>query len=254
VARKAAAILVLALGACGSGRSGPVSPVVRVLAAASLADVLPPIARELEASEHVTVELQFGASSTLAAQIRSGAPCDAFVAADPRWTQLLVDERLADAATRRVIATNRLVAIVPADADSPPSTLAELAALPHVAVAGPEVPAGAHARTALDRGGVLAAAEPHFVSATDVRAALAWVARGEAEAGLVYATDARVEPRVRVAFELGPEAHDPIRYQAIAVARDPGAPSSERGRTFVDHLASPSARAALERAGFDAPD
>lgn len=108
-------LLLLAAIACDGAAPNPppIAPVtevavVRVLAAASLADVLPAIVREVEAQQHVTIAIQFGASFTLAEQIRSGADCDAFVAADPRWTQFLVDQRLADASTRLVIATTRL--------------------------------------------------------------------------------------------------------------------------------------------------
>jgi molybdate transport system substrate-binding protein len=258
---KAILALVLVFGLIGCGNEGapsshapsPELARLRVRAAASLADVLPPLARAFEESTHTIVEVELGASSTLAQQIRSGADCDAFIAADPRWAQALVDEHLGDAATRRIVATNALVAIVPADAATAPTDLAALAALPHIAVAGPEVPAGMHARTAFTRAALLAIAEPHFVNATDVRGALLWVARGEAEAGIVYATDARAEPRVRVAFPLAPETHDPVLYEAIALRDTADAPTSELGQRFVTFLGESDAQAAFASAGFGPP-
>lgn len=249
VLASSAIVLCLVAGCRGAADES----VIHVAAAASLADVLPPLAERFEQSHHVEVELRFGASSTLARQIREGAPTDALVSADPRWVDDVISARLADRDARVVIATNRLVAIVPADAQPIPRDARALAALPHIAVAGREVPAGAHARTALERSGVLALASPRIVEAPDVRFALAWVASGEAEAGIVYATDARAEPRVRVAFEFASATHDPIRYEAAAIARAEGAPVSEAGRAWVAFLASDAARTALAEAGFGAP-
>jgi len=231
-------LLMVVLGLAALGCGEPPSPAVRVAAAASLADVLPPIARAFEAREHVTVELRFGASSILARQLDEGAEADALLCADPRW----VDALGGRASSRRLFASNALVAVVPADATAPPD-LTTLAALPRLAVAGAEVPAGMHARSALAAAGLLERAAPHFVEAADVRGALAWVARGECEAGIVYATDARIEPRVRVAFALSTRAH----YEAAAID------GSELGRSFVDFLGSPTATAELERGGFERP-
>lgn len=212
---------------------------IRIAAAASMIDVLP----ALLASIDPEAELRFGASSSLARQIREGAPADVLVSADPRWVDELVGAGAARAATRRTIATNRLVVIVPRDAPERAGDLRALAALPHLAVAGAEVPAGMHARTALARAGI----DPgdRLVVAPDVRGALAWVARGEAEAGIVYATDARAEPRVRVAIELEPALHEPIRYEAIAITAE--------GEPIVEALGAPQAQRALAAAGFGPP-
>ena len=217
------------------------APVVRVAAAASLAEVIPEIATALD----VSIEPRFGASSTLARQIRDGAGSDVLVSADPRWVDDVIEAGLAVPGTRRVIATNGLVAIVPRDAGSTPHDAAALAALPHLAVAGADVPAGAHARTALERSGALAAAREHLVVAADVRAALAWVAQGEADGGIVYATDARAEPRVRVAFAFDPSSHEPIRYEAIAL--------TPAGRALVSRLGDEPVRRVLAEAGFGPP-
>lgn len=237
------------LAACGSEPAPASQPVperapLQIAAAASLTDVLPGIAARFEERHHRAAELRFGASSTLARQIHDGAPTDAFVSADPRWIADLIVGDVARADGRVTFATNRLVVIVPAESDAAIGDLGALVPLPHLALAGPEVPAGAHARRALTASGVLEAVEPHVVSAPDVRGALAWVAQGEAEAGIVYATDARVEPRVRVALEIPTSTSDPILYEAITIADDPDATA------FVAFLTSPEARAALEAAGF----
>lgn len=237
----AIALLVAACGAPTEERS-----TLSVAAAASLAEVMDELAAAFEREADVAVEIRLGASSTLARQIEEGAPDDVLVSADPRWVDALIEASLALASTRRRVATNRLVVVVPADATTIPRDAGELASLRHVAVAGPEVPAGAHARAALARLGALDAARARFVEASDVRAALAWVARGEAEAGVVYATDARVEPRVRVAFELPPEAHEPIAVEAVAIEGH----DHELAARFVAFLASPRGQQSLANAGF----
>jgi molybdate transport system substrate-binding protein len=238
------ALALALLASCSA--PGEARPTLRVAAAASLSEVMQELAGAFEREHDVDVELRFGASSTLARQIEEGAPTDVLVSADPRWVQALLDARLATASTRRRIATNRLVAIVPSDSTSVPSDVHALVALPHLALAGPDVPAGTHARTALARLGVLEAAQPRVVESSDVRAALAWVARGEAEGAVVYATDARIEPRVRVAFELPPESHDPIVVEAVAM-------EGELAARFVSHLASSAAQRTLADAGFGPP-
>jgi molybdate transport system substrate-binding protein len=256
-------VVVLALlgslvAGCGAGESGgeaDARSVVHVAAAASLADVLPPLAAELEAEQRLEIVLRFGASSMLARQILDGAPIDVFVSAEPRWIDELAAAGLVDAAERAVIATNRLVAIVPASASDVPPDVHALASLPHLALAAPEVPAGAHARTALSRAGVLDLALPRLVEAPDVRAALGWVALGEAEGGIVFATDARVEPRVRVAFVLPAESHDPIRYEACAIAPSGDRPTERvmAARAVVAMLRSAASADALRAAGFGPP-
>jgi len=230
--------LGLLLGCGGDAARAP----LRVAAAASLTDVLEPIAERFERSSGTHVELRFGGSSTLARQIEDGAPTDVFVSADSRWVTELIEHGLGR--DRQTFATNRLVVIVPANASETPRGLRGLTTLEHLAVAGPEIPAGAHARLALASEGMLDALTARIVSAPDVRGALAWVASGEAEVGMVYATDARVEPRVRVAFVIAPNADDPIVYEAIAIGADDDAAA------FVRFLRSEEAQRALADAGF----
>lgn len=230
--------LAMLLG-CGAD---PARAPLRIAAAASLTDVLEPIAASFERSTGTPVELRFGGSSTLARQIEDGAPTDVFVSADPRWVAALIAQGLGREG--ETIATNGLVVIVPASATDAPRELGALTHCEHLALAGAEVPAGAHARHALEAAGLLEVLRTRIVSAPDVRAALAWVASGEADAGIVYATDARVEPRVRVALTIE-AGDDPIVYEALALSGDADA--------FVRFLRSAEARAALADAGFGPP-
>ena len=179
--------------ACGPA-DHPQRP-LRVAAASSLTNVLPTLVRELGLEP---AELRFEASSTLARQIEAGDEVDVFLSADARWADHLIEVGLADPADRTAFASNRLVVVVPRDESSLPTRLGDLRALPHVAVAGPDVPAGRLAREALAHEAVLVDADGWLVDAPNVRGALAWVALGEAEAAIVFQTDAQIEPAVRL--------------------------------------------------------
>jgi molybdate transport system substrate-binding protein len=249
----AAVALALVVAACGRGReaSPSVAPErsLTVLAASSLTDVLPPLGARFEQVHDARVSLRFGASSTLARQIEEGAPSDVFVSADAEWIDALIALERAHGDARRPLASNRLVAVVPADSGSAPSDLAALAALPRIAVASPEVPAGMHALAAFERAGLLVDARPRFVQAADVRAALAWAARGEADAAVVYATDARIEPRVRQVLEL--ETATPIVYEAIPI--EP-AEHGALARAWIEFVRTdPACIEAFRSAGFAPP-
>ncbi len=239
------ALATTLLLACGSTPETPEVP-LRVAAAASLTDVVPALVRELSLGP---VEVHFDASSTLARQIEAGDDVDVFLSADARWAEHLVREGFADEGSAVSFATNRLVVVVARETTDAPRTLAELAALEHVAVAGAEVPAGRLARAALEHEGVRARLEPRLVDAPNVRGALAWVARGEAEAAIVFATDALIEPAVRVAFDVPAGDHPPAIDVGLAL-RGGHTDSAQR---FLDALRSPRGRAVLAAAGFGPP-
>jgi molybdate transport system substrate-binding protein len=232
--------IVLALG-CAPPAPPPAD--LSVAAASSLTDVVPRIAD----AQHVRVEGHFEASSALARQIEAGAPVDVFLSADEAWADHVIAAGFAGIDDRVAFATNHLVVVVAAGTGTRPSSLADLATLEHVAVAAAEVPAGRIARAALTHAGVLDSV--HLVDAPNVRGALAWVTRGEAEAAIVYATDARVEPAVVVAFEV-PEGAAPSAIDvAVALHGDHRAAAL----AFVHALRSPESQAVLAAAGFGPP-
>jgi molybdate transport system substrate-binding protein len=238
----------LLLAACGRE---PEAPALRVLAAASLTDVLAEVAADFTAAHGGTApELVFDASSRLATQIGAGAPADVFVSADLGWMDQLDADGRVVFETRAVLLGNRLVVIVPKDAAGAPGSVAELAGVEHLALAGEAVPAGKYARAALTEHGVLDTLAPRIVAADDVRTALSWVAKGEAAAGIVYATDAAIEPAVRVAFEIPAASHPPIVYP-IAVLTASTQP--DRARAFVAFCGGALASQRFRAAGFTVP-
>ncbi len=244
-------VFLLLVSACSPGRGADESsPELLVLAASSLADVLPEIAADWSRSGRGEIRASFDATSRLAPQAASGAQADVFVAADEHWVRWLVERGAVDAKSARVIARNELVAVVPRHGPLPsgPRGLREL---DRIAVGGENVPVGRYAREALEAEGVWEQLAGRVISGGSARSVLEWVARGEVSAGIVYRTDALAEPDVRVAFAFGEATHPPIRYWAapLASGRDSAAAAS-----FVDFLSRPEGATALSAAGFDPGD
>jgi molybdate transport system substrate-binding protein len=236
-----------ALAACKGGRDAK----LHVLAAASLTDVLPRVAEPWsKGAGGLPVELVFDATSRLAAQIEAGAPADVFVSADREWMDTLAGNGLVLADTRHDLLGNRLVVVVGKDAAHAPAGAAGLRDVERLALAGVTVPAGKYARASLESLGVLTDVSDRIVEGDNVRTALAWVAKGEADAAIVYATDAAVEPAVRVAFELPADSHPPIVYPIAALAQGKHVDAAKR---FVEHARSGTARAIFREAGFAVP-
>lgn len=252
--RLAAALLLL----CAPAWGAPVPPPdLTVFAAASLKESLDDTARLWQRRSGQRVVVSYAASSALARQIEQGAPADVFVSADGEWMDYLQSRQLIVAASRVDLVRNRLVVVVPAD--SPVATLVLSGPDPlspllgsggRLAVAGVQaVPAGRYARAALEHRGWWPGLAPRLAQGDDVRTALAYVARGEAPAGIVYATDARVEPRVRVVATFDAGDHPDIVYPAARVA----ASSTPGAAAFLRFLRGPQARAVFVRAGFTVP-
>ncbi|GDX81855.1 molybdate ABC transporter substrate-binding protein [Deltaproteobacteria bacterium] len=225
---------------------------LQVLAASSLTDVLPKLATAWTAHGNHTVNLSFDATSRLAQQIESGAPADVFVAADVDWMDDLAEARLVDEATVVNLAGNTLVAVVPRTSELTVANPAQLdqPGIQHLALAGENVPAGKYARSALANAGAWSALAPRVVNGDTVRSVLRWVATGEAEAGVVYGTDARVEPRVKVAFSFAPGTYPPIVYPAAVVT---AATHPKDAAAFLRFCQGAEARAILAEAGFTPP-
>lgn len=222
-----------------------------IAAAASLSGVLPEVGRAWTKTSGVKVEFTFDATSRLARQISEGAPLDALISADEEWMDALSKEGKIAPETRADLLTNRLVAVVPAKDGSALAGPRDLAAagVKHLALAGEAVPAGKYARAALESTGLWSAVEPKVVRAEHVRAALRWVSSGEAEAGIVYATDAAGEPKVKVAFVFPATSHPPIVYPAAAVKNSAHA---AQAAAFLTFCRGPEAIALFKAAGFGA--
>ena len=248
-----AAVALLLAVACGPSSRGdwaaPSPRPVRVLAAASLAGVFQEVAGEFEAAHPGTaVELTFGGSSSLARQLRDGADADVFASADEVVMQAAV--AAGDASSPTSFARNRLTIVVEKGNPKAVQGIADLAS-PRIAlvVCAQEVPCGRLARAAFARAG--ADVEPRSLE-PDVKAVLARVALGEADAGVVYATDAlAARGEVDEVVLAGTEVSSlQAVYQAGVVTR-----STQPGlaRAWIDFLAGPAARRALGRAGFLEP-
>lgn len=240
--------LLLALVVGTPAVAGP--PVV--LAAASLQESLSAAADAWARTGHPRPVISFAASSALARQVEAGAPADLFVSADEEWMDYLAQRRLVAPGSRADFLTNRLVLVAPAAsplrlAVAPRMALGAALGPGRLALADPDsVPAGRYAREALTRLGAWPQVAGKLARAENVRAALALVARGEAPLGVVYATDALAEPRVRVvdAFPVG--SHRPITYPLARIARS----TNPEGEAFRRFLLSPAARAIFRRYGF----
>jgi molybdate transport system substrate-binding protein len=221
-------------------------PKILVFAAASLTESLQEIAAEFQKEAGTKVVFSVGSSRDLARQIAAGAPADAYFSADVASMDQLGQKGLVRASDRREFLSNALVIVVPADAKTAISSAADLAALPRLALADPEsVPAGIYARKWLEGKGVWPQIAPKVVPTLDVRACLAAVEAGAAPAGIVYATDAAMAKRARVAYVIpdGPE----ILYSFAALS---GGKNRAAGEAFLRFAEGPVGRAVFERRGF----
>jgi len=220
---------------------------LNVLAAASLTDALKEIGAAFEAATGHTIVYNLGASNDLARQIRAGAPADVFFSADKRLMDGLEKEGLVRARDRLDVLSNVLVVVVPADSPARVASPADLLPFPRLVLADPEaVPAGVYARAWLESVGQWDELKGRVVPALNVRAALSAVESGNAEAGIVYRTDAAISKRARVAFEVPREQGPAIVYPLAPLAASRKAATS----AFVRALTSPSARAVYLKHGF----
>ncbi|HEY3360121.1 MAG TPA: molybdate ABC transporter substrate-binding protein [Polyangia bacterium] len=228
------------------------APALVVSAAISLKEPLEEVRGQFAAAHPgVTVELNLGGSGDLARQVRGGAPVDVYVAAGARHMDALERDGLVTPGTRRTVAGNVLVVVTRpgGPALAAPADLAG-AAVQRLAIGTPQtVPAGEYAEQWLRGLGLWERVRPRLVYTENARQALDYVARGEVDAAVVYATDVPRAP-VREALRAAPGAHRPIEYPA-AVVRTSARPGD--ARAFVDLLAGPAGRAALARHGFAAP-
>jgi molybdate transport system substrate-binding protein len=224
-----------------------------VFAAASLTDAMKDVSAQWAKDGHQPLRLSFGASSTLARQIEQGAPVNLFASADEKWMDYLADKKLIVADTRKDLLGNDLVLVVPADKPQHVTIgpgfdlLGLLGPNGRIATGDPaHVPVGLYAEQALKKLGMWDAVQPRLARTDDVRAALLLVERGEAPAGIVYATDAAVSKGVMVAGVFPANSHDPVSYP-FAVIKAGDTPVARALMTF---LAGPDARAIFDKRGF----
>lgn len=239
----------IVLFACGLASAGEVT----VSAAASLTNAFKEIAQSYEAqNKDSKILLNFGASGALLQQIAKGAPVDVLASADQETMDEAEKQGLVKAGERRDFVSNTLVLVTPTDGKATLKRLEDLnqASVQKIAIGNPaSVPVGRYAKHALDKAKLSAVVEPKTISTQNVRQSLDYVARGEVDAGFVYATDAQLmKDKVKVAFEVPLDVG--IRYPIARVAA--GANKAE-ARRFIGYVLSPAGQAILGKYGFLKP-
>lgn len=223
-----------------------------VFAAASMQTALDAVVVAWESETGGDVVVSYAASSALARQIEQGAPADIFISADIDWMDYLAERALIDTETRIDLLANRLVLIAPAGEAEPVEITAELdldglLRDGRLAVADTNaVPAGRYARAALESLGLWEAVGDRLAPAANVRAALAFVSRGETPLGIVYATDDFADPNVEAIGIFPADSHPPIVYPAAIVAGSSGVDAE----AFLAWLRSTAARCIFAAEGF----
>ena len=223
-----------------------------VFAAASLKNALDDIVKVHETRTGIKVVVSYAASPALARQIEAGAPVDLFMAADLDWMDYLEKRSLIQQGSRQNLLRNRIVLIAPSNSKTtikiaPNFPLASELGKERLAMADPNsVPAGKYGKASLEALGVWKDVQARVASAENVRAALLLVARGEAPFGIVYSTDAVVEPKVRIVDQFPENTHPPIAYPAALVVTS----RSGAAAAFLGSLNQPAARAIFEKYGF----
>jgi molybdate transport system substrate-binding protein len=225
---------------------------ITAFAAASLTDAMNAVGKAYEAKTGTHVVFSFAASSVLAKQIENSAGADMFMSADEDWMNDLDKHGLVAPGTRHDLLGNHLVMVAPAGLKiaikiAPKFDLAGALGSSRLAVADPaSVPAGKYGKAALTNLGVWDSVSGKLAIAENVRAALAFVARGETTLGIVYNTDAQVEPRVHVVGMFPDSSHAPIVYPvALVKGGKPGAADFEK------YLSGADATAIFKKYGFD---
>jgi molybdate transport system substrate-binding protein len=245
---------LLALCAClGSFQSIAVQADkgITVFAAASLTNVLQDLGDSFTKNSNIPVRFSFAASSALARQIENGSRADLFFSADLQWMDYLQARNLIQPGTRQDVLGNQLVLIGPVDSKinlkiGPKFALAAAVGTGRLATGDPDsAPVGRYAHEALANLGVWDDVAARLVRADSVRSALAFVDRGEAVLGIVYATDALVDKKVRVIDVFPANSHAPIIYPA-ALTTGGKADTAK----FLAYLRGPAGKAAFEHSGF----
>lgn len=241
-----------ALALCLSATVARADEVV-VFAAASLTNALGEIGESFAAQTGHTVKPSYAASSALAKQVEQGAPAHVFASADLKWMDYMAGKKLVNPDTRFNLLGNTLVLVAPADSAqgkielSPKTDIAALAGAGRIATGNPDsVPVGLYFKQAMERAGQWPAVEAKVARADSVRAALAFVERGEVPFGVVYATDAAVSKKVKVVGVFPDTMHDPIVYPFALIAGK----ETPAAKAFLDYVRGPTAKGVFAKYGF----
>ena len=245
-----AAILTITAGA---HQAAAQQKSILVFAAASMKNALDDVNNAFAKESGAKVVASYAASSALMKQIEQGAPADVFLSADVDWMDYGAKRGLIKSDTRFDLLGNHLVLIAPKDSAvghvdiGPGFNLAALAGNGRVAVGDVRaVPAGLYAKAALEKLGAWAAVEPKLAMAESVRAALVLVARGEAPLGIVYETDAKIEPAVKIVGVFPDDSHPPIIYPIALTAN-----AKPEAAQYLAFVRTRQAKAIFERYGFN---
>jgi molybdate transport system substrate-binding protein len=225
---------------------------ITVFAAASMKNALDDVDAAFTKKSGIKVVASYDASSALIKQIEGGAPADVFISADLKWMDYGSQKKLINDGTRVNLLGNELVLIATKDSKidsvtiAPSFDLAKLAGDGRIATGDVKaVPVGIYAQAALEKLGVWSAVEPKMAMTANVRAALVLVARGEAPFGIVYSTDAKVEPGVKVVGVFPESSHDPIVYPVAATTG-----ANPDATPYLAFVRSQAAKTIFEGYGF----
>ena len=242
---------VAVCGGCGTD-SGPTGGIT-VSAAASLKDAFNEIGVLYKTKTGTRVNFNFAASGVLQRQIETGAPIDIFASARENQMNDLATEGLIDEDSRRNFAGNELVLVVPRDSKASLTRFNDLtrSEFAKIAIGNPKtVPAGQYTEQVFDKLGLKDAVQPKLVFAEDVRQVLDWVERGDADAGMVYATDARIAgEKIRIVATASGDSHTPILYP-VAVVKN--SRQKQAAQQFIEVVMSAEGQAILQKYGFTA--
>lgn len=250
ILKKTIAVLALFLMIVGAAPAR--AEVVTISVAGSMTDVFKKLAAEFENTHPETeVRLNFASSGALAKQISQGAPADIFISANVTWMDYLAEKGLIDRASRRVFAENNLVFV--GDKKTAVSSMNDLKRLDRIALGSPaSVPAGQYAKQAMESAGIynMLSAQNRFVMAKDVRQALMYADRGEADGAFVYRTDALLAEKAVILFTVPAALYPRIVYPLALTRKGQTNPSAQKFFKFLD---SEPAQVIVGTFGFKAP-
>ncbi len=243
---------LLLLVGCGGEQSKGAAPVeVNVSAAVSMKDALEEIQQQYQKKNpNVKLVFNLGASGSLQKQIEQGAPADIFISAAPKQMDELQGKGLLQQQTRKNLLENKLVLIVPQNSQLTIKSFEELAepAIKRLAVGEPQVvPAGQYAQQVLKKMNLWEKLEERMVLAKDVRTVLTYVESGNADAGIVYKTDAAVSTKIKIIATAAEGSHQPIIYPVAILAN---AKQPKEAEAFLQYLLSLDAAKVFEKYGF----